>query len=238
MSSSKIEPRIDKSIKRRAVKSPLSSTAAETLLLLTKQIDKADYDPHLNSINPISTRRTNSDIFKKSFRRTQSTDYLKIITEKNHEIKKLQDDNLSLHNQISDYSSLMKKYHKLRNVVKEKDQTIESLRSSVEKLRMGIHILDNDEVKKLRRSSKRIKKSGLKINARLSLDSEFNNFDSLGSRPLTAAHRGIETRASPVLEKSESKFSTLNADMKNLFTKTEKILKAWKKAFKRRKNNP
>ena len=38
--TSTIEARIDKSIKKRGNKSPLSSTAAETLLLLTKQIER------------------------------------------------------------------------------------------------------------------------------------------------------------------------------------------------------
>ena len=234
--TSTIEARIDKSIKKRGNKSPLSSTAAETLLLLTKQIERPDIDLNVCGQNLISTKRNNSDVFKKSFRRTQSTEYLKIISEKNNEIRKLHEDNQYLSSQLTDFSGLVKKYQKLRGLLKEKDQTIESLRNSVEKERGGKIHVENLDLRKARKATSG-KKKIFKVSSRLSLDNGYNSYDVLSSRPMTAANKGVVKKVSPVKSKASFENISLPTNMCDLIYKTERVLKGWKTAYKNKKKS-
>ena len=119
MSQSKLDSRFVKTLKKRTAKSPLSSTAADTLLHLTRNIEKPEMDSNYASIQSLSSKRTGSELLKKSLKRAQSTEYLKILSEKNLNIKKLQDDNHNLSSQLADMLGIINKYQKLRSHLKD-----------------------------------------------------------------------------------------------------------------------
>jgi hypothetical protein len=231
MSSSNLEARIEKNFKKRSVRSPLSSTAAETLLLLTRQNERPEYDYNLMT-NPVTIKKNRSELFKKSFRRTQSTEYLKIISEKNLEIKKILEENHSLSNQVSELSSMVKKYQKLRNLLREKDSTIDTLKGSIERLTSNVLHINKETFLDKKKSVKILKKNSSKLSSRLSLGSEADNYDIAGHRPMTVANRNTVTKSTPSKIKSTQKIQSPPEDLGSLLLKTQVVLQGWKKAYK------
>jgi hypothetical protein len=207
--------RNEKYMKKRPLKSPLASSAAETILLMTKQVEKQDVDHNL-----FTTRRNNSEMFLKSMKRGQSTEFMKVLNDKNQEIKKLQEDNNVLSLQLNELTGTVKKYHKMRSLLKEKDSMIESLKSGA--------LNQENSGKKSRRSSKKKKK--LRISSKVSFDCGVLN-EQLTVRPASAAHKRL-FKNSPVRE--EEKKNELPVELKKLLVLTEKTLKGWKKSFKKK----
>ena len=236
MSQSKLDSRLTKTIKRRTAKSPVGSTAADTLLHLAKNIEKPDNDFNLVTIQPIITKPLNSELLKKKLKRTQSAEYLKILSEKNLNIKKLKDDNHNLSIQLTEMWVLIKKYQKLRNKLKEKNKIIENLRISIEKYNSRRQSIDKEDPIWSRKSSvsckkvKKIKKRISKLNSRLSLNSDCQHFDII-SRPMTAAHKGISAKSSPTKIKKAFTSEAAPNNLSELLNKSKKILKGWKKAY-------
>lgn len=222
MSLTRLE-RSEKNLKKRLIKSPMASSAAETILLLTKKHE-------FELTNAYTSRRTDSDLFQKSLKRTQSVEFMKILTEKNQEIKKLQEEKNALASQLNELSGTVKKYYKIRTVLREKDLVIESLRAN----------RDAEEVKSRKGSRKSVKKGlknsrkRLRIHSGLLIDSECGN-ECLSVRPSSAANC-VSKQTPRVRLGSEVKFAEFSEDMKNLLTKTEKILKCWKKSYKAKNN--
>jgi len=215
MSLSRIE-RSEQNLKRRLIKSPMASSAAETILLLTKQ-----HELELNT-NHFTTRRNDSDFLQKSLKRTHSAEFMKLLVEKNQEIKKLQEEKNALASQVNELSGTVKKYYKMRAILREKDLVIDSLKG----------LRDVEEVKSRKGSRKGIKKGlkgskkRLKIHSGLLIDSECGN-ECLSVRPSSAVNCG--SKQTPRLRVgSEVKFAEFSGEMKNLLLKTEKILKCWK----------
>lgn len=217
MSLSRLE-NSEKTMKKRLIKSPTASSAAETILLLTKQFDKPDLDIHTNHY---TTRRNDSDLIQKSMKRAHSSSIIKILTEKNQEIKKLQEEKNALVSQLSELSGTVKKYYKVRAILKEKDLIIESLKG-----------FKASEQVKSRKNSKK-KRKPLRIHSRLSIDGDCVNGEIFNVRPNSAANH--VAKQTPRRLKCENKFSEFNGEMKDLLLKTEKILKGWKKSFKGKK---
>ena len=79
MSMSKIVLRSDKRFKKRIERSPVCSTAGETLLM-TRQIYKSETEFNTRANNSM-TRKGSLHFIKKSLKHTQSTEYFKELTE-------------------------------------------------------------------------------------------------------------------------------------------------------------
>jgi hypothetical protein len=128
----------------------------------------------------------------------------------------------------------MKRYKKLKIILKKKNQTIDFLRKSSQRC-LG---LDSNE-----KSSKFIQKRAKmqRAGSRLSIDSDIGSVDQLTLRPLTAANKPRYLHES---HKSESQLGKVQAhayepthgkftgEMRETLIRTEKILKGWKKVYK------
>ena len=197
-------------LKKRSMKSPVAASAAETILLLTKHGEKTDSDVQVSS-NLFTTRRNNSEMFLKGLKRNQSMEYVKVLNEKNQEIKKLQQENNNLTTQLNELTGTVKKYHKMRSALNEKDLIIESLKG---------------EAKTLKKSIK--KKKPIRISSKVSFDNELISHQ-LTARPSSAAFKRL-FKNSP--EREDIKVPDIPESLKKLLVQTEKTLKGWKKSYK------
>ena len=202
-------------IKKRPLKSPVAASAAETVLLLAKPGDRNDCEGQ-GSSNLFSARRNNSEMFLKSMKRNQSLEYVKALNEKNQEIKKLQIENNILTTQLNELTGTVKKYHKMRTILKEKDSIIENLKG------------ETKSIKKLLK-----KKKPLRISSKVSFDNELIS-QQLTARPSSAAFNRL-FKNSP--EREEKKTPDLPEPLRKLLMQTEKTLKGWKKSFKSKHNH-
>jgi hypothetical protein len=218
-------------MKRRLLKSPIEFSAAETLLVHPRHSEKPNLEIQVTQ-NPQLTRRPTPDSLQKSMKKSQSAELIKVLTEKNLEIKKLQEENGLLSSQLTELTGTVKRYKKLKGILKKKNQTIDFLRKSSLK---GSGV----EVEILRNMPKRTKIP--RAGSRLSIDSDLGSLEQLSYRPMTAANRVRPLHES---QKSESLLSRPQIDQKPIFvgkfagemretlTRTEKILKGWKRVTK------
>lgn len=202
--------RNEKHLKKRPLKSPVAASAAETIMLMTKHGEKQELDVQ-GSSNLFTARRNNSEMFLKSMKRNQSMEYVKIINDKNQEIKKLQQENNILNTQLNELTGTVKKYYKMRSTLKEKDLIIDNLKG---------------EAKSLRKTSK--KKKTLRISSKVSFDNDLIN-QQLTARPSSAVSKRL-FKNSP--EREEEKKLEIPEALKKLLVQTEKTLKGWKKTYK------
>ena len=230
---SKIDLRSEKRFKKRIDRSPVCSTAAETLLMLTRQIDKPETEYNTGANNSI-TRKSSANFIKKSMKRTQSTEYFKTLAEKNLRIKNLKNENLALTAQLIEFSALKHKYQRIRNLLSEKDNTIECLWNSLEKIKSAKSLANLAETHKLRKNSKSIKKTGLKIRSRLSLDQDFSTAE-LQLRPLTSVNNPGSVKTAKKTKPCKIQ-PPLPPNLLSVLQQTEEVLQGWK-AFCRRKSN-
>lgn len=195
--------------KKSLEKSPNCSTAAETLILVTRQFEKPELEIQTQGKVLKASRKKNLESVRKSLKRTQCTDFFKAAEEKSQKFQTLRIENQVLSGQIAELVDVKNKYKKAKAIICEKDQVIDHLRSSIETLKK----------KPLLKPLKSFKNPSLKIHSRLSFDS---NSDLL-QRPLTSLHN--------------MRVNSLPRSMRNLLKRTESVLKAWKKNPKKSKKN-
>ena len=224
---SKIEQRLRKSIKQRSAKSPMSSTATETLLL---KPEKSDTELKSILIPQSALKRNSSQLFKKSLK-AENPEYFRIILEKNSEINKLKEENQVLASQNSELIANMKKYQKLRRELKEKDQILSALKLSIEKSKPIHHNDIGLATKPKQTSGKTLKRSMSKIKSRLSLDTNYQSLDIFSERPSIITSALVSTKTSPCKSKKNLNPSNNIFEFSKILGKTEKILKGWKKAY-------
>ena len=219
---------------RRINKSPIESIAAETVLMPFRQSEKPHLEIQVNRNTNFISRAT-PDRIQKSLKKSQSAELIKVLTEKNLEIKKLQEENIYLSGQLCELSGTMKRYKKLKGILKKKNQTIDFLRKNSQRLLA----IDPEE-----KSSKGLQKRAkmLRAGSRLSIDSDIGSVEQLALRPLTAANK---IRSLHESRKSESQLANADAHiyesrhggkfagkMQMTLLRTEQILKGWRKVYK------
>ena len=219
---------------RRINKSPFESSAAETVLMPSRQSERPNLEIQVTRHTTFSSRAT-PDLTQKSLKKSQSAELIKALTDKNHELKKLQEENTQLSNHVSKLAEKMRRYKKLKSILKKKNQTIDFLRRSSQRC-LGLE--SNEKSSKF--IQKRVKMQ--RATSRLSIDSDIGSVDQLTLRPLTAANKARYLHES---HKSESQLAKVHAhayesinggkftgEMRETLMRTEKILKGWKKVYK------
>lgn len=208
---------------RRIIKSQNELSGTDTILLQSNQNMKPNLEikivPH-----PFINRRPGPDDVQKSLKKSQSAELIKILTEKNLEIKRLQEENIQLSSQVSLLVGTVKKYKKLKSLIKVKNQTIESMRKSTQRLRGSSSRLNNEDSKHSKNLSRKEKQR--KSGSRLSIDSDIGSIDQFIIRPMTAANLGVKFMDRPL--KSVTKIDKFQKVFRETFLKTEKVLKSWK----------
>lgn len=211
---------------RRIIKSQNESSGTETILLQSHQNVKSSLEiktlPH-----PFINRRPGPEDVQKSLKKSQSTELIKVLTEKNLEIKKLQEENFQLSSQVSQLVGTVKKYKKLKSLIKIKNQTIESMRKSSLRSRGSSSRLNNEESKNSKNLSRKEKQR--KSGSRLSIESETGSMDQFIIRPMTAANARVNFADGRL--KSEAKLDGFQKVFRETFLKTEKVLKTWKNLY-------
>lgn len=214
-------------MKRRIIKSPIEFLGAETVLLQNLQCEIPNQE-FKTMAHPMINRRPTPERVTKSLKKSQSAEIIKVVNEKNLEIKKLQEEKVQLSFQISQLVTNAKTYEKLKSKLKKKNQTIERLRKFSQTSRGSLHKLENEQCKSFKTLKKKI--SIRRPVSRLSIDSGVVNLDQLIIRPMTAANKGVKGLNKS--HKHENELGRFQNEMKNIVLKTEKILKGWKNLYK------
>ena len=209
------------------IKNPIEILGAETVVLKPFQAEIPNQEIKIKA-HPLFNRRPTSECRRKSLKKSQSTEVIKAVNEKNLEIKMLQEEKVKLSSQISQLIATAKKYEKLKSKLNKKNQIIDNLRKFSQTSRGSLNKIESDECESFKTHKKKVNIS--KPVSRLSIDTRVVSLDQLIIRPMTAGNKGA--KAINKSYKHENDLAAFKNEMKNILMKTKKVLKGWKKLYK------